>query len=47
VGRGTGLGLSISYGLVRDFGGLLEVESEPGKGTTFSIRLREATPERE
>jgi PAS domain S-box-containing protein len=42
VGKGTGLGLSISYGLVRDFGGTLEVQSEPRKGATFRIRLREA-----
>jgi PAS domain S-box-containing protein len=42
VGKGTGLGLSISYGLVRDFGGTLDVQSEPQRGATFAIRLREA-----
>jgi PAS domain S-box-containing protein len=45
VGKGTGLGLSISYGLVRDFGGTLEVESQVGQGTTFTIQLREANRE--
>lgn len=42
AGQGAGLGLSISYGLVREFGGSIEVESEPGKGTAFTINLREA-----
>ncbi len=36
---GTGLGLSITYGLVQKLGGRMGVESTPGKGTTFHIRL--------
>jgi two-component system NtrC family sensor kinase len=36
---GTGLGLSITYGLVREIGGDIRVQSEDGKGTSFTIRL--------
>ncbi len=39
VGGGTGLGLSVSYGIVRDHGGSLEVESHVGQGSLFRIRL--------
>ena len=37
--RGTGLGLSAVYGIIERHGGAMEIESEPGQGTTFCIRL--------
>ncbi|MFA5059706.1 MAG: PAS domain S-box protein [Candidatus Omnitrophota bacterium] len=39
VGKGTGLGLSISYDIIKKHGGEIKVESEPGKGSKFTVVL--------
>ncbi|MBV5350429.1 PAS domain-containing sensor histidine kinase, partial [bacterium] len=39
VGKGTGLGLTIIYDNVRKHNGEISLESEPGKGTVFTVRL--------
>ncbi|MBR9982043.1 MAG: response regulator [Desulfatitalea sp.] len=39
VGKGTGLGMNIAYNIVRKHNGTIEVTSDPGQGTTFTIRL--------
>ena len=49
TGEATGLGLSVVYGIVTRNGGTLEIDSEPGRGTTVTIRLPavDALPDRE
>jgi two-component system NtrC family sensor kinase len=44
IGKGTGLGLAIVYGIVKMHRGQIQVQSQTGQGTTFTVRLRETLP---
>lgn len=45
IGKGTGLGLSVSYGIIKEHGGEISVQSEVGVGSTFTIVLPVQKPE--
>jgi two-component system, NtrC family, sensor kinase len=45
AGKGVGLGLAVVYGIVNGHHGRIEVASEPGRGTTFTVHLPERQPE--
>ena len=47
AGEGTGLGLAVVYGIVKEHQGLIQVQSQPGQGSTFSLYFPVAEPEAE
>jgi signal transduction histidine kinase len=47
VGKGTGLGVGISYGIVKDYGGTIDIRSRVGEGSTFIIAFPAADQARE
>jgi two-component system NtrC family sensor kinase len=45
-GKGTGLGLWISYNIIEKMGGMIDLKSRPGEGTTFTVKLPIIIPEK-